>query len=98
MKKELYTITVHTENKLGLLNRLSSIFLKKRINISELVITNSEVDNLAIFTFKVIITKETANNITNQIIKQIDVINASFRIANPKAHLKTESNTVLMHK
>ena len=78
MKTLPYTISVQTENNMGLLNRLSSVFLKRRINIINLTITTSENSNIAKFVFEVQITESQALNVNNQIEKQIGVIKTSY--------------------
>ena len=49
MKKE-YTITVYTENQIGLLNRIAIIFSRRKINIESLNTSPSEVDSVHRFT------------------------------------------------
>jgi acetolactate synthase-1/3 small subunit len=45
MKKE-YTITVYTENQIGLLNRIAIIFSRRKINIDSLNVSPSEVSTV----------------------------------------------------
>ena len=52
--KQKFTVSVYTENNIGLLNRLSAIFLKRHINIESLTASKSEIDNVHRFTFVVI--------------------------------------------
>ncbi len=47
-KKINYTISVYTENNVGLLHRLSAIFLKRHINIESLTTSQSEIDSISI--------------------------------------------------
>ena len=39
-----FTISVYTENNIGILNRLSAIFLKRHINIESMTVSKSEID------------------------------------------------------
>ena len=73
-----YTISVYTENNIGLLNRLSAIFLKRHINIESMTVSKSEIENVHRFTFVVNITETQARKIIGQIEKQIEVIRAYY--------------------
>ena len=46
MKKINYTISIYTENNVGLLNRISAIFLKRHINIKSVTSSESEIHNV----------------------------------------------------
>ena len=76
--KKLYTVSVYTENNLGLLNRLSAIFLKRHINIESMTVSKSEIENVHRFTFVVNISESRARKIIGQLEKQIEVISAFF--------------------
>ena len=73
-----FTISVYTENNIGILNRLSAIFLKRHINIESMTVSKSEIDNVHRFTFVVNITESSARKIIGQLEKQIEVIGAFF--------------------
>lgn len=77
-KDKTYTISVYTENNIGLLNRLSAIFLKRHINIESMTVSKSEIENVHRFTFVVNITETQARKIIGQIEKQIEVIRAYY--------------------
>lgn len=98
MKAEAYTISVHTENNMGLINRISSIFLKRRINIDNLRISTYEVSNVAKFIFEVQITENQIKNLRSQIEKQIGVIKTSYQTRLVTDKLKTDANSVELHK
>ena len=78
MEKEWFTISVYSENNVGLLNRISGIFLKRRINIESLNVSKSEIENVSKFTIVVFATENWVKNITAQIEKQIEVIKAFY--------------------
>ncbi|WP_047245565.1 acetolactate synthase small subunit [Maribacter thermophilus] len=80
MKKEWFTISVYSENNVGLLNRISGIFLKRHINIESLNVSKSEIDNVSKFTIVVHTTEKWVRNIVGQIEKQIEVIRAFYHI------------------
>ena len=77
-EKNLYTISVYTENNIGLLNRISAIFQRRHINIESLNISPSEIEGVAKFTIVVKMTKENVKKIIGQIEKQVEVIKAYF--------------------
>ena len=79
MKNERFTISVYSENNVGLLNRISGIFLKRHINIESLNVSKSEIKNVSKFTVVVNAKEEQTRKIVGQIEKQIEVIKAFYR-------------------
>ena len=73
-----FTFSIYTENNVGILNRLSAIFLKRHINIESLTVSKSEIENVHRFTFVVNITKTQAYKLAGQLEKQIEVIRAFY--------------------
>ena len=78
MEKKWFTISVYSENNVGLLNRISGIFLKRHINIESLNVSKSEIDNVSKFTIVIYTTDTWVRNIVGQIEKQIEVIKAFY--------------------
>jgi len=78
MKKESFTISVYTENNIGLLNRISAIFLRRHINLESFTASVSEIKDVYRFTIVVEITEEQVKKIIGQIEKQIEVIKAFY--------------------
>ena len=77
-KKQTYTVSVYTENNVGILNRLSAVFLKRHINIESMTVSRSEIENVHRFTFVVNISEVLARKIIGQLEKQIEVIGAFY--------------------
>ncbi|TXG38481.1 acetolactate synthase small subunit [Seonamhaeicola maritimus] len=73
-----YTISVYTENNIGLLNRISAIFQRRTINIESLTTSQSEIENVNRFVIVVNITESQAKKIVGQIEKQVEVIKAYY--------------------
>lgn len=71
-------MSVYSENNVGLLNRISGIFLKRHINIESLNVSKSEIDNVSKFTIVIYTTDKWVQNIVGQIEKQIEVIKAFY--------------------
>lgn len=77
-EKQLFTISVYTENNIGLLNRISAIFQRRQINIESLNISPSEIDGVAKFTIVVNMAEDNVKKIIGQIEKQVEVIKAYY--------------------
>ena len=78
MKKTKYTVSIYSENNLGLLTRIATIFLKRHINIESLTVSGSEIENVSRFIIVVEITEEQVKKILGQIEKQVEVIKAYY--------------------
>ena len=76
--KQEYTITVYTENQVGLLNRIAIIFSKRKINIDSLNTSPSEVDSVHRFTIVINETEEVVRKLCRQIEKQVEVLKTYF--------------------
>ncbi len=78
MENKIYTITIYTENNVGLLNRVSGIFLKRHINIESINASSSEIKNIHKYVIVVNTTEIWVKRIVGQIEKQIEVIKAFY--------------------
>ncbi len=77
-ENQKFTFSVYTENNIGILNRLSAIFLKRHISIESLTVSKSEIENVHRFTFVVNISETQARKLIGQLEKQIEVIRAFY--------------------
>ncbi len=77
MKQE-YTITIYTENQIGLLNRIAIIFSRRKISIDSINSSPSEVDSVYRFTIVVTETEEVVSKLCKQIEKQVEVLKAYY--------------------
>src|SRR5579875_404147 len=77
MKQE-FTITIYTENQVGLLNRIAIIFSRRKINIDSFNSSPSEVDSVYRFTIVVTETEEVVSKLCRQIEKQVEVLKAYY--------------------
>jgi acetolactate synthase-1/3 small subunit len=84
-EKQLYTISIYTENNIGLLNRISAIFQRRHINIESINTSVSEIEGVSRFTILVNISEDQIKKIIGQIEKQVEVI---------KAYFHTEEDTI----
>jgi acetolactate synthase I/III small subunit len=78
MIKNEFTITVYTENQVGLLNRIAIIFSKRKINVVSLNTSPTEVDSVHRFTIVINETEDIVRKLCGQIEKQVDVLKAYF--------------------
>jgi acetolactate synthase I/III small subunit len=77
MKQE-FTITVYTENQIGLLNRIATMFSRRKINIESLNTSPSEIENIHRFTIVIHEADDVVKKLVRQIEKQVDVLKAYF--------------------
>ena len=78
MEPILYTITVHSENQVGLLNQISIIFTRRKLNIESLSVSASAIKGVHKFVITVMCDEETVIKVVKQIEKRIDVIRAFY--------------------
>jgi len=76
--KQEYTITVYTENQIGLLNRIAIIFTRRKINIESINSSPSEVDSVHRFTIVINETEDVVRKIARQIEKQVEVLKVYY--------------------
>lgn len=78
MLKQEYTVTVYTENQIGLLNRIAIIFSRRKINIESLNTSPSEVEGIHRFTIVINEAEDVVRKLCRQIEKQVDVLKAYY--------------------
>jgi acetolactate synthase-1/3 small subunit len=78
MNKAEYTITVYTENQIGLLNRIAIIFSRRKINVDSLNTSPTEVESVHRFTIVINETEDVVRKLCTQIEKQVDVLKAFY--------------------
>ena len=84
-----YTISIYTENNVGLLNRISAIFLKRHINIISITSSESEISNIFRFIIVVQVDFIQIKKLVKQIEKQIEVIAAFYHTDDETIFLET---------
>jgi acetolactate synthase-1/3 small subunit len=77
-EKQEYTITVYTENQVGLLNRIAIIFSRRKINVESLNTSPSEIAGIHRFTIVIHESREVVIKLVRQIEKQVEVLKAYF--------------------
>lgn len=76
MEDKLYIISVYSENQVGLLTSISSIFTRRNINIESLTVFPSEFPKIHHFTFRIFTTPESAAQVVRLIEKKVEVVKA----------------------
>tara|TARA_B100001063_G_C16694102_1_gene518741 strand:- start:406 stop:933 length:528 start_codon:yes stop_codon:yes gene_type:complete len=78
--KKRYTISVFTEDIVGLLNRVTIVFTRRKINIESIAASDSEVQNIHRYTIVVNETEDLVKKVTLQLDKQVEVIKAVYHL------------------
>ncbi|MBS1598537.1 MAG: acetolactate synthase small subunit [Bacteroidetes bacterium] len=78
MSKQEFTVTVYTENQIGLLNRIAIIFSRRKINIESMNTSPSEIEGIHRFTIVINETEEVVKKLCRQIEKQVEVLKVYY--------------------
>ena len=78
MSKQEYTITVYTENHIGLLNRIAILFSRRKINVESLNTSPTEAEGIHRFTIVINETEDVVRKLVRQIEKQVDILKAYY--------------------
>lgn len=80
--KQQFTISVFTENHIGLLHRIAAIFTRRHINIES--ITASETEAHGIYRYTIVVTEERSlvKKLCKQVERQIEVFQAYYHLNN----------------
>jgi len=75
-EEQLFTLSIFTENHIGLLNRITIIFTRRHLNIESITASESEVKNIFRYTIIVRTNREQVNKVVAQIDKLVEVVKA----------------------
>lgn len=78
--KKRYTISVFTEDMVGLLSRVTIVFTRRKINIESIAASDSEVQNIHRYTIVINETEDLVKKVTLQLDKQVEVIKAVYHL------------------
>lgn len=76
--KTLYTVTIFSENTIGLLNQITIIFARRGLNIETLSVSPSALEGIHKFTITTFTDKEMMTKVVKQIDKRVDIIKAYY--------------------
>lgn len=74
--EKTYTVSVFTENSIGMMNRITIIFTRRHMNIDSITASESEVKGVFRYTIVLRTTKEQVEKVIGQLEKVIDVLKA----------------------
>lgn len=74
--KKTYTVSVFTENSIGMMNRITIIFTRRHLNIDSITASESEVKGVFRYTIVLKASREQVNKVIGQLEKLIDVLKA----------------------
>jgi len=76
--KDQFTISVFTENHIGILNRITIIFTRRHINIESLTVSETEVHGISRYT--IVVTEERARvkKVVKQLERQVEIFEAYY--------------------
>ncbi|WP_310556836.1 acetolactate synthase small subunit [Flavobacterium sp.] len=77
MKKE-YTLTIYTENQVGLINKIAIMFSRRKISLESMNSSPSEIAGIYRFTIVVSETETVVKNLVKQLEKLVDVFKVFF--------------------
>lgn len=78
-EKTLYTITIFSENTVGVLNQITSIFTRRQINIETLSVSPSAIDGIHKFTITAYAScDEAMKKLVRQIDKRVDILKSYY--------------------
>jgi acetolactate synthase-1/3 small subunit len=78
MQKQEFTISVYTENQVGLLNRIAIMFSRRKINIESLNTSPSEIEGIHRFIIVINETEEVVRKLCRQLEKQVEILKAYY--------------------
>lgn len=78
VENTLYTVTVYSENQVGLLNQVTIVFTRRQVNIESLTVSRSAIPGIHKFTITAYTDKETIRKLVLQIEKRVDVLKAYY--------------------
>lgn len=74
--EKIFTLSVFTENSIGILNHITVILTRRHLNIDSITASESEVKDVFRYTIVLRTTKEQVDKVIGQIEKLLDVLKA----------------------
>ena len=98
----LYTITVFSENTVGVLNQITVIFTRRGLNIETLSVSPSALKGVHKFTITLFTTEDAVEKVVKQIDKRVDILKAYYNTDKDLVHqelalYKLATDKVLEH-
>ncbi|MFI5148219.1 MAG: acetolactate synthase small subunit [Bacteroidia bacterium] len=77
-RTQTYTLSIFTEDRIGLLNRITILFTRRHINIESITASESEVRGIYRYTIVASATYDVIGKLVKQIDKQVEVFKAFY--------------------
>ncbi|MCB0339066.1 MAG: acetolactate synthase small subunit [Bdellovibrionales bacterium] len=77
--KDRKTIVIFSENKPGVLQRMTAMFTRRRLNIESLTVSETEQEGISRFTVALSCSADVAEKLVKQIRRIVEVADAYFR-------------------
>lgn len=74
----IFTVTIYSENNVGLLNQIAIIFTRRNVNIWSMAVSASAIEGVHKFTVACHSDEDTIIKVVKQIEKRIDVLKAFY--------------------
>jgi acetolactate synthase-1/3 small subunit len=81
MDTKEYIISVFTENHPGILYRVASVFLRRKINIESFKVSDSPIKDISLFTIVVYVDEAMARALVRQMRKLVGVLKTGYYTA-----------------
>lgn len=76
-----YIVTAFSENQIGVLNRITAIYLRRKINIESLRVSESSVKGISMFIISAYTTQEIIEKVVRHINRIIEVLDTQYYTA-----------------
>ncbi len=73
-----YIVIAFTENQIGVLNRITASYLRRKINIESLKVSESSIKGISMFVISAFTTDEVIDKLVKQLRNIIDVIQVEY--------------------
>lgn len=74
----IFTVTIYSENNVGLLNQIAIVFTRRNVNIWSMTVSASAIEGIHKFTVACHTDEDTISKVVKQIEKRIDVVKAFY--------------------
>lgn len=78
MAKQEYTLTIYSENQIGIISRIAILFSRRKINIESFSASPSEAQGIFRFTVLVNESEDVVWKLCRQLEKQVDILKAYY--------------------
>ena len=79
-EQKLYTVSIFSENTVGLLNQITIIFTRRQLNIETLSVSPSAIEGIHKFTITTFSDQDMMEKVVKQIDKRVDVLKSYYNV------------------